>query len=184
MSRMRRFSKRHHRVRTTAPVGASGASWALRRRVLASVRSDSERARPVGPGLHRRTICAVAIVVCVAAGTFLLGSPGRQPARREGGVAPTPSASLRRVGDRGELRLAAMPEPPEGEVYEVWLERAGHVPQPTDALFTVTSAGDGNVAIPGSLRGVREVMVTAEPLGGSSKPTSAAVLRVALARSG
>ncbi len=43
-------------------------------------------------------------------------------------------------------------------------------PQPTDALFTVTRAGAGSVEVPGSLRGVREVMVTSEPLGGSSAP--------------
>lgn len=74
-----------------------------------------------------------------------------------------------------------MPEPPIGEVYEVWLERTGKPAQPTDALFTVTSSGDGAVEVPGALRSVREVMVTAEPLGGSSAPTSAAVLRLRVA---
>lgn len=74
-----------------------------------------------------------------------------------------------------------MSEPPIGEVYEVWLARAGQQPQPTDALFTVTSAGSAAVEIPGELHGLDAVMVTAEPIGGSSSPTSPPVLRVALA---
>ena len=77
-----------------------------------------------------------------------------------------------------ELLVSHMRQPPIGEVYEVWLMRAHSAPQATDALFTVTSAGDGSVDVPGGLHGVREVMVTSEPLGGSSSPTSAAVLRV------
>ena len=73
-----------------------------------------------------------------------------------------------------------MSEPPFGEIYELWLDRPGSPPQPTDALFTVTGAGSADVQIPDSLRGVRSVLVTAEPLGGSSSPTSAPVLRVAI----
>jgi Anti-sigma-K factor rskA len=88
-------------------------------------------------------------------------------------------ASLLGSARHAELVVSNMPEPPIGEIYELWLIRSGDVPaQPTDALFTVTSAGDGSVAVPGDVRGVREVMVTSEPLGGSSSPTSAAVLRV------
>lgn len=71
-----------------------------------------------------------------------------------------------------------MPEPPVGEVYEVWLNRPSAPPRPTDALFTVTSEGNAAVEVPGSLRGVREITVTSEPLGGSSSPTSAPVLRL------
>lgn len=95
--------------------------------------------------------------------------------------ARAPRVLLRRIGYRGELVIFGMREPPIGEVYEVWLERRGHAPQPTDALFTVTSTGSATVDIPGSLRGLREVMVTAEPLGGSASPTSPALLRVELA---
>ncbi len=73
-----------------------------------------------------------------------------------------------------------MPQPPLGEIYEVWLARTSASPQPTDALFGVTNSGSGSVNVPGSLRGVREVMVTREPLGGSSHPTSAPLLRVVL----
>jgi hypothetical protein len=56
-------------------------------------------------------------------------------------------------------------------VYEVWVKRVG-APQPTDALFTVTSRGAATVGVPGSVAGVKEVLVTSEPLGGSRVPTS------------
>ena len=69
-----------------------------------------------------------------------------------------------------------MPQTPPGRVYEVWVKREG-APQPTDALFTVTSAGsaDGR-ASPASVAGVTQVLVTSEPLGGSRMPTSAPVI--------
>jgi hypothetical protein len=104
------------------------------------------------------------------------GSP--VPTTKTGSAGTTTHASLRRIGSHAELVVSGMHEPPIGEVYELWLNRASGAPQPTDALFTVTSAGAGSVAVPGPLRGVREVMVTSEPLGGSSSPTSAAVLRL------
>jgi hypothetical protein len=92
---------------------------------------------------------------------------------------PGGRASLREVGDRAELLVTGMPEPPVGEVYELWVLRPGSSPQPTDALFTVTKAGAGTVDVPGGIRhGIREVMVTSEPLGGSRSPTSPPVLRV------
>jgi hypothetical protein len=68
-----------------------------------------------------------------------------------------------------------MPQTAPDKVYEVWVKRSG-APQPTDALFTVTGSGSATVGVPGSLGGVKEVMVTAEPLGGSKAPTSAPVI--------
>ena len=91
------------------------------------------------------------------------------------------SASLHQIGDRGELVVSGMPQPALGKVYEVWLKRGGASPQPTDALFGVTSLGRGAVTVPSSLRGVKEVLVTSEPLGGSTRPTSPVLLRVVLA---
>jgi hypothetical protein len=40
----------------------------------------------------------------------------------------------------------------------------------------VTHAGDASVNVPGNLSGVHQVMVTAEPLGGSSHPTSSPII--------
>jgi hypothetical protein len=87
------------------------------------------------------------------------------------------TAELRRAGSHLELVVVGMPAPPKGRIYEVWLVPHGaQTPQPTDALFSVTHQGDGSVGVPGNAQDVSEVLVTAEPLGGSLKPTRKPVI--------
>jgi hypothetical protein len=82
-------------------------------------------------------------------------------------------------GHRGELVLRGMRPAPPGQIFEVWLKRGtGGAPLPTDALFGVTSAGAASVNVPGDLRGVTEILVTHERLGGSLRPTSEPLFRV------
>jgi hypothetical protein len=162
----------------------------MRRRVLASVRGDAARLGTRGSGGRRLLARAglpgfgLSLLAAAALGgaTMLL----IVEARHSGvGVAPPQAgarALLRRLGPRAELIVSGMSEPPPGEVYELWLERTGRVPSPTDALFTVTNAGAGTVEVPGGLRGVSSVMVTREPRGGSATPSSPAVLRVPVQR--
>ena len=76
-------------------------------------------------------------------------------------------ASLEVDGDRARLVGASCPAPPAGHVYQVWLDRGGAAPEPTSALFSTRSDGSASVDVPGSLDGVRAVMVTDEPNGGS-----------------
>lgn len=174
------------------------AGDALRERVLATVRSEAEllaagsqtdlpESRPgrwrsrrvslVGAGLAIAATVAAAVAIAVNAGsTAHERVTSAHVAANIGGA----QASLRQTGNRAELVVSHMPQPPLGEIYEVWLARAAASPQPTDALFGVTNAGRGSVNVPGDLHGVKEVMVTGEPLGGSSHPTSAPLLRVVL----
>jgi hypothetical protein len=84
-------------------------------------------------------------------------------------------ATLSVSGGHAQLSVADMPPPGEGRVYEVWRERSG-APQPTDALFNVTTAGDATVSVPGGVSGVHEVLVTSEPDGGSRVPTRSPVI--------
>jgi hypothetical protein len=86
------------------------------------------------------------------------------------------TADLRKVGSHLQLVVEGMPAPPPGHIYEIWLEHGTAAPEPTDALFSVTKTGDGSVGVPGDLRGVSDVLVTAEPLGGSLKPTRTPVI--------
>lgn len=88
---------------------------------------------------------------------------------------PTGRATLRVSSGHGTLLMAGMPKTVPGKVYEVWVKRSGN-PQPTDALFAVSSTGTATVGVPGSLKGVKAVMVTAEPDGGSRVPTSPPVI--------
>jgi hypothetical protein len=189
MSRMlRSCARRLHRSGRSA-IAPQAASGRLRERVLGAVRSEAAdggiRARR--PSLQSlAVIAATATVTAAIAVAFAVSrSPSAQsPARgvQHAAGANAARASLHYNGDRAELVVSGMPEPPIGEVYELWLNRTGAAPHPTDALFMVTSAGNGSVEVPDNLRGVREVMVTSEPLGGSSAPTSLAVLRVRVPR--
>ncbi len=86
------------------------------------------------------------------------------------------TAALHKAGSHVVLVVTGMPSPPPGHIYEVWLERGTQAPQPTDVLFSVTHSGGGSVGVPGSLEGVSKVLVTAEPLGGSLKPTRTPVI--------
>ena len=86
------------------------------------------------------------------------------------------SAEVRVAGGRAELILRGFPPPPAGDVYEIWLKRAGRAPSPTPVLFSVTSAGTGDVGVPADLHGVRQMLVTPEPAGGSLVPTHAPVI--------
>ena len=175
------------------------ASEALRERVLAQVRSEAELLRSaagqldqpprrpersksprvslVGAGIAIAVTAAVAVAVTVSLRST---APERVTVAQ---IAPNISgadASLRQVDGRAELVVSGMPQPPPDKIYEVWLGRGSTLPQPTNALFSVTDSGSGSVNVPGSLHGVKEVLVTSEPLGGSSRPTSSPILRVVL----
>jgi anti-sigma factor RsiW len=91
--------------------------------------------------------------------------------------APTARASLKLSDDATKLEVRSMPPPPSGKVYQVWLKRPNQDPAPTTALFRTDAKGSADVEIQrGRLKGVEQVLVTAEPDGGSMKPTSDPVI--------
>jgi anti-sigma-K factor RskA len=160
----------------------------LKRRVMAAVREQAPRvsARPsrapdrrAFPALRLRpALAGLALAAAVIALAVIALAPGsRSGVRviRADVISPRASALLRLSGGHAELNIAGLPQSPPGRVYEVWLKGAGR-PQPTDVLFTVTSAGDATVGVPGSLSGVSEVLVTSERRGGSRVPTRAPVI--------
>jgi anti-sigma-K factor RskA len=73
----------------------------------------------------------------------------------------------------GTLKVEGMPQPPDGRIYQVWTQRFGEEPKPTDALFTVDKDGSASVDVPGKTDGVDQVLVTDEQRGGSPEPTTA-----------
>jgi hypothetical protein len=90
-------------------------------------------------------------------------------------------AIVRQTGGHAELVIYGIPQPPPGKIYELWIARAGvTAPQPTNALFDVTHTGGASVNVPGNLVGVQQVLVTAEPVGGSSHPTSTPIIAAKL----
>jgi Anti-sigma-K factor rskA len=182
-----------------ASVPAIRAPEALRERVLATVRSEAEllkaahspaeeaparagrrrspRVSLLGAGLAAAAAAAAAVAVTVGLGS---GTHVRVRTAQIAANIPGAHASLRLRGGHAELVVSGMPQPPLGDIYEVWLARSPSTAQPTDALFGVTSTGSGSVNVPGDLHGIQQVMVTSEPLGGTSHPTSPPLLRVTL----
>jgi anti-sigma-K factor RskA len=176
-----------------AAVPQLSAPGEVRDRVMATVKAEAElrqertprvRSRRLGPkrtawrlGLASAVTTSAAVIAIVLA---LGGSGGSHASQhtqliRAQVSAPRGTATLAVSAGHGQLRIAGLPQSPPRHVYEVWLERAGKA-HPTDALFTVSVAGNATVAVPGSLAGVKAVMVTAEPEGGSTVPTSKPVI--------
>jgi anti-sigma-K factor RskA len=122
-------------------------------------------------------LLAVGVVGGVLAGG---GSDTRTVTAQVAGPAQGAQAKLV-VGDHGsELVMTNFPQPPAGRVYQVWTQRPGQNPQPTNVLWTPLADGSATVSVPGSLHGVKSVLVSSEPRGGSAAPTSMPVLSASL----
>jgi len=171
---------------------ASSVPPGLKQLVMDTVRDDltrqppeaqERRARPTIttprwpiPGLAVAATAVIAAVALLAVLTFT-GSNGPQRTYAGSVSSPGASASVRVSGDSAILRFSGLPALPPSRLYEVWLTRA-QAPVPARALFTKTT---GSVALPGSLHGVRTVLVTAEPRpSGSRAPTRAPIIVVRL----
>jgi len=152
----------------------------LKRRVLERVEPAS--ARPSSPARRlprfavapRLATVGVAVAVAVALSIGLSGGGGRVRTIRAQVVPSLRGATvaLREEGSRGKLVVNGLPALTGGRVYEVWVAAAHGEPQPAGVLSTVRS-GTMVVPIRHTLRGIREVMVTAEPHGGTLRPTGA-----------
>ena len=85
------------------------------------------------------------------------------------------------MGEDGAVVVAnGLPPTPAGKTYMVWIQRPGHAPEPTSALFTPRRDGSATASVPGDMDGVENVIVNTEPVGGSTTPTSDPVLTATL----
>ena len=151
--------------------------------LLASA-SSSPRTEPAQRkrrwGFPRLTMPAVAfacaaLIAGVVAGGLLFGGGDGTRYEFESTI-PQASAELD-VRDQGAILVADnLPQPDPGKVYMVWIQRPGHAPEPTSALFTPRRDGSATASVTGDLDGVETVLVNTEPLGGSTTPTSQPVL--------
>jgi anti-sigma-K factor RskA len=177
----------------------------LRERIMAVVRSEAELLTAAGaradepegvparaprrrgwrwPVFSLRPLpAALAAGVLVAAGVVggVVLSGGSDTSTVTGTVriasAPTARAALKLSDDASKLQVRHMPPPPSGKVYQVWLKRPNQDPAPTTALFRTDANGSADVEIQrGRLKGIEQVLVTAEPDGGSMAPTSDPVI--------
>jgi anti-sigma-K factor RskA len=79
-------------------------------------------------------------------------------------------AELEIKDDQATLVADDLPAPPQGRVYEIWVQKDGKV-HPTNALFVPRSDGSAEAAVPGDASEFEKVMVSDEPPGGSDAPT-------------
>jgi anti-sigma-K factor RskA len=171
----------------------------LKDRIMTTIRSESELigaadARPGKPAPRRRWWrppalalrplpvalgLAVLIAVGVVGGVVLSGGDNTRTVQGTVLVASAPKAqaALELSDEASKLTVSGMPPPPSGKVYQVWLKRPAQDPTPTRALFRVDARGRADVEIQhGRLKGIEQVLVTAEPDGGSPAPTSNPVI--------
>jgi anti-sigma-K factor RskA len=133
-------------------------------------------------GLAPLPAAAASLLLAVlVAGGILVAGGGDNTRTVQGQVliasAPTARATLKLSDDATKLTVSGMPAPPAGKVYQVWLKPPMQAPRPTRALFRVDAKGDADVQIQNSrLKGIEQVLVTAEPDGGSQAPTSDPVI--------
>jgi len=115
-------------------------------------------------------------VAAIALAAFIVGSEVATTGHGSRVVrASIGDASVRINGQRAELIVAHLQRAPQGRTYEVWLQRGAAAPQ-RSTLFNVSSHGDSDVAVEGTVAGVRRVLVTEEPSGGTSAPTATPVI--------
>jgi anti-sigma-K factor RskA len=164
---------------------------ALKARIMAEVEREAALLHAAGPESDRparrsrfawltpRPALAwglAVLLLLVGAGAGVLGSNAlRGTDRISAQVSGGGRATLEVVGGHGRLVASRLPAPPSGRVYQVWLDKGGPAPEPTNALFSTSRDGSASVDVP-SLDGVRRVMVTDEPSGGSRRPTGKVLL--------
>ncbi|HWB70374.1 MAG TPA: anti-sigma factor [Solirubrobacterales bacterium] len=158
------------------------APEALRERILAEVRADAAAAasptRRRRPRFALRPALALAAVLLVAVvGVLALrdGGGGSSPGTPAAGAV---SATVERNGEQGILHLANLRSLPPDRVYEAWVQRDSRVTS-AHALFEPNPDGTATAVI-GDMNGVEAVMVTAEPRGGTTQPTSKPVLSLSM----
>jgi anti-sigma factor RsiW len=174
----------------------------LRKRVMAEVHADARsrrqtsrpqtvplaiprghvpryRAGLVGGVTALILVLAVVLVGVTAGGSSKQPAPGPVSSAR---VYPASTGSGQHIGElivnggHGELIVHDLKQLGRSQTYEVWLERPGGSPEPTSALFNVSSNGDGDITVPEDLHGINELLVTREPAGGRAVPTTAPVV--------
>ena len=127
-------------------------------------------------------LACAALIIGLGAGAVLFGggSDSRTIPFKTAPSLQQAKADLE-LGDNGAIIVAnGLPPTPDGKVYMVWIQRPGHAPEPTSALFTPRRDGSATASVTGDMKGVENVIVNTEPVGGSTTPTSDPLLTATL----
>lgn len=83
-------------------------------------------------------------------------------------------------GDRIDLALHELPEPPRGQIYQVWTLPKGATKMVASPTFVPDARGVALIIVPADARTTVSVAVTLEPDGGSKEPTTKPLIDVAV----
>lgn len=162
----------------------------LRGRLMEQVRSEAENAPAPRPargqrvgGWSLRPVAGLAALVLVVAAVaaYAIGSGdsgGANTTTVVAGHSPGVVAEVVRDGGSGTLHLTNLHQLPPDKVLQAWVERDGQVVS-AKTLFVPNQDGTASATID-DMEGVKTVMVTAEPRGGSVQPTSPPIVSVAI----
>lgn len=165
----------------------------LRQSLMAEVRADA-RAQPRSPspsrwrslwatrGMRVATGFAVVALVAAAAVGYEVGDGGSNGgsagstvvSKQPGGI----TVKMVSAGDGGKLHLSGVEPLPPDKVLEAWVEREGKV-EAVPALFVPDRNGQAETTIE-DMTGVKTVMVTKEPSGGSETPTGEPIVTMSV----
>jgi anti-sigma-K factor RskA len=168
----------------------------LRAALMAEVRRDLREdapaetwapARPAADAPWRRWLLRPAVGFAVVA-LLVAGVVGYGVGKDGGSDKGRASTLVRQIdgmtvkmiqeGDGGTLELVGVPQLPEGKVLEAWVEREGKV-EAVPALFVPDRHGRAETRI-ADMSGVKTLMVTEEPRGGSETPTGEPIMEMAV----
>lgn len=130
-----------------------------------------------GGALRPLAVGLAALAAGILIGALAIGN-GSSPRETQAVLSAADGARAVMImsGSHIHIDVSHMHAPAPGRVYQLWIQRTNGAIAPTDALFTVDRHGDATVSVPGSPHGIRRVMVTEEPSGGSLAPTSAPLI--------
>jgi anti-sigma-K factor RskA len=160
----------------------------LRAQLMEQVRSEAAGSRsPSSPRSPQRRfglrplagLAAIALITAAIAGYAIRdSSSGPNTTTVVAGRSPDVTAEMVRQGDSGTLHLANLHQLPRDRVLQAWVRRGSEVVS-AKTLFVPNADGTATATID-DMHDVNAVMVTAEPRGGSTQPTSAPIVSVAM----
>ena len=158
---------------------------ALKRRLMSEVAADAKgQRRPARSWRPRWALPAAGGVAAASALAVVLAIALSGPAETVIDAEPTASApagvaaALEREGEEGTLVVQRLPELGRGRAYQLWIQRGGTM-EPS-SVFTLEPDGTAIAPVEGSLDGASSIVLTREPLTGSTAPTTAPLLEVRL----
>lgn len=172
-------------------VPARQAPRPLKRRVMAEIRADAKNRQRAGrertglltrPRLLVAGALATAAIATVTSVAILGGNEsGSQPtiAPVVAKLADTPiDGRLVKHGDSGVLELGGLPRLESNRVYQAWIRHDEQLVPST--VFVTNRTRSAEASIPKGLDGADEVLITAEPPGGSASPSGDPLVGVPL----